>query len=64
MLIIKYCKKIYMYGMRGNIPKWFESYFLKDDRMLLMMECNQKFYPSSVGFHMDRYLVLYCFLFT
>ena len=29
-----------------------------------MMECSQKFYPSSVGFHRDRYLVLCCLLFN
>ena len=38
--------------------------YLIDHSMLLMMECNQKFYPSSMGFHRDRYLVHCCLLFT
>ena len=57
-------KKLYAYGIRGNIIKWFENYLC--DRFQYVVYNNQQSmtHPINVVFRKDPSWVPYCLLYT
>ena len=53
-------KKLYAYGIRGKVLKWFHSYFLIDPNMSFMTICNLKHIMSNVACPRDLLWVLCC----